>query len=148
MKIDFTGVKDEPTFELIEPGEYYLEIIDWEEKTTKKGDPMVKIVCEISAGQPFEGKSINDFICIIPSMLWRLKVLLKCLGLPHEGEVSVNPDQWQNRVFKAEIIQQEYNDKIYNKIGNFIFDEKIKQPVDEFKQKPAVNTPANIAWDE
>lgn len=148
-------------FDPIEPGQYFLTVVDFTLKSTKNGDPMLNVQFEISPGQKFEGRMIWDNI-IFPypdspaiKILGRSCSFLKCLGEPYKGDFTPNPDNWIAKVCRADIATESYQNKhgetkLKNAVKAYIFDEGIKQPV---KPQSSIVEPAstvtgdNIEWD-
>jgi hypothetical protein len=157
-KINTTGVQssDGSNFEPIPDGQYLVQIVDFKERQTKNGDPMIAAQMEIVDGD-HQGRVIFDNI-IIPlgpeSKAWgimgRTKHFLHCIGEPHEGEIDIDPEAWIGRRVKIESHQETYfstakNKDVTNaKVKNYILDETVTPST----ATAGAATSEAVAWDE
>lgn len=103
-----TGVKESTGFPLPSEGDYELKIIEIGETITENGDPMAKLVLEITSGK-YEHCLIWDNI-VIPGegspaikILGRTKHFWHCIGEPYEGNVAWNTERWLHKKVMASL---------------------------------------------
>ena len=110
---------------LIPAGRYRLKIVDTTEGKSKKGDPMVTVDFKVVGGEQ-EGKGLRfhnvtffgrdgDGLALPGSGI--AVHFLKTIGQPWEGDsYEVNHIKWRGKEVIAEVIEDEYNGKVNNKI--------------------------------
>lgn len=118
--------------ELLPPGDYELEIMDHEFGVTQKGDD--KLVLTLT--DPSTGNYIWCNLMFTEKTEWKIKSLLKALGIGSEGvEVDVNEDmcnQMKGSRVWANIAIDEYNGKRRNEIKRFLTEKPLPKSDDEF----------------
>jgi hypothetical protein len=140
-------------YKLIPEGEYMVQIVDYEVKETRAGDPMIRVKLEIVENAFYEGKFLFDNI-VFPrpgskamGIEGRSRHFLHCIGEPHEKNDEWDTDNWVPRRCNVEVKHNEYQDKMYANVDRYILNESIVQ-----KKAPAVAETATageeIAWDE
>lgn len=117
---DSTGVKDDSSFSLLPDGWYPFRIAEAEAMKSKSGFPMILAKCKcIDPRHPDVG------------MIWHYVVFLpkgqkgdgmnvhfrKCIGVPFEGNIRVDSEEWQGKTFMGKVETEEYNGKSKNKIA-------------------------------
>ena len=123
---------------LIPAGIYRLKIIDTKEGLSKKGDPQVVVGFAVVGG-PFANREIRFHNVTFfgrdqagePLPGAGIAVhFLKTIGQPWENDYIVNHLNWWGKELTAEVIEDEYNGKVNNKIKT-IQPIETKQEVEE-----------------
>lgn len=138
MKKTISMPKDEYT--LIPENEYLFQVTDV--KDSEKNDYSVIAYCEVVGGE-YEGKTVRYRLDTEGDFLWLTKIFLKCLNLPHEGEIDIDTEDWIGRQFRGQV---KHNNG-YANIKKLIVDETLNCNVPVFEKKP-VSEKKEIAWDE
>jgi len=145
-----TGIEPEskPVRELIPDNTWVvLEIKDYEEKETKKGDNMLVLECDCVSPPDYDGSKVWHGVVFMPKEREGKKVkgagmsvhFRKCLGLPYGGNDAVNGEHYLDKKFKALIGIQDYQDKEGNwKKKNTVWE------VMPMEQTPASPKPAEV----
>lgn len=130
--------KDFPLFPI---GTFKFQVTDWEfakiKDTDQTNEDVIVVHCEGLNGDG-QGKTILYRVNLTGDFLWLTKLFLKCLGLPHNGEVKVNPDEWIGKQFSGEVKHKDG----YANIKKLIFKEGVNQ------SSEAPKTPDEINWTE
>lgn len=110
MKIDFTGVEGQKTFEPIPAGKYIVEVTDYREGTASDsaknaGAPTIswELTVESTVGGDetitVRGNEVKvldrkiwENMTLVEASFWRLKALLEGCGFDVEGEIDFDPD--------------------------------------------------------
>lgn len=109
---------------LVPTGKYRLRIVDTEEGRTLKGDYKVTVKVRVVGGD-HDGKTIPFHTVTFKGRDEEGKPLpgagraihfLKTIGEPWEGEFTVNHLTWRGKEFIGDVIEDEYNGKVNNKI--------------------------------
>jgi hypothetical protein len=135
-------------FEPIPEGEYLLQIMDFKERETKNGDPMIGVQLEVVDGDHAGRFVFHNVILYKPTSpgikgMGMTRHFLHCIGEPYEGDIDVDTDNWIPRQVRAEVFHEEYNGKTNARIGKFILDETL------FGGNPGgAKTAADVKWDE
>ena len=121
-----------PARELLAPGDYELEIIEHEFGVTQKGDDKLTI----RLGDNDSGCHVWCNLMFTPKTKWKVKSLLKALGIGSEGaEVDVN-EEMCNRMkgskVWANVSIDEYNGTRRNQIGRFLAEKPSPKDDTEF----------------
>ena len=119
-------------FSLLPDGPYDFQITDIKEKTTKNGDPMVNVTCEVINSSEYNGKKVFmnvNFLQTGKPGAGMSTHFLKSIGQPWEGAVTVDPDNWVGEQFKARVETREYvkTDKTKGKANDIKDIEEIGQ---------------------
>lgn len=115
---DATGVDPDAKFPLIPDGWFPFRIIEAEVLTSKSGLPMVLAKCKCIDPNQADKGLVWHYITFIPKgnpgegMNVHFR---KSIGVPWEGNVKVNTDEWEGKTFMAKVISEEYNGKRNNK---------------------------------
>jgi uncharacterized protein DUF669 len=88
MKAAWDDIPDADDFSPIPDGEYLMKVAEAEEKQSKNGNPMWKLVLEIVNGQ-FKGRRVWDNITWSGEGMKRVKLVLSRLGLDLKGDMEV-----------------------------------------------------------
>lgn len=109
MNLDFSNVQGGT---ILDEGMYNVTIESVEEKTSVSGKPMllVRFREEETKTAIFENYVLQE------NCLWKLKELLSAAGIECNGSVDVDTDDLVGLVFKAKIVQDDYNDSKVNRI--------------------------------
>jgi len=111
-----------------EAGKYSFRVIEAEEKTSKKGNPMIKVSLEISSGHR-KPIVVNDFLLSNEKAQWKLSGFCKSIGkeeLYKSGEMGVFDIKEQRGM--AEFQYEEYEGKKYLRVKNYL--EKDEQDIE------------------
>lgn len=109
INLDFSSV---PGNVLLEEGMYNVSIKKVEEKVSSTGKPMLFVVFEEE-----ETKSgIFENYVLTEECLWKIKELLAAAGYETSGALEFDPQELIGLVFKAKIVQDDYNDSKVNRI--------------------------------
>jgi|TARA_R100001530_G_scaffold11670_2_gene11173 hypothetical protein len=124
---------DRPKRELLPPGDYEVEIIDHEFGVTQKGDDKLTL----TLSEPDTGNYVWCHLMFTPKTEWKVKSLLRALGISKEGtEVDVNEELCNNmkgtKVW-ANISIEEYNGTRNNRISRFLNEKPSSGEDEEFK---------------
>lgn len=130
---DFNAMGIDPdskgTAKVLPKGWYDLEIVEFVSKAgdtypkdgrTKNNDPMVNILCQVVHNEEFDGERVFHTVTFLPAKSPGAGMsvhFLKTIGQLYEGQFKVDSSQWVGAEFSAYVIQEEYNGKIKNKIG-------------------------------
>lgn len=145
---------DEPKkFELLPKGSYVFQIIDYKETdkdgnvlVSKAGDPKISLMLEVVAPDEHVGRKVFHNLVFYrpesPSIkgIGMTRHFLKCAGLPYQGDLDCDPQEFLGKRIRATII---HNGE-YANLDKVEIDESlsVKNNVDV----PA--TPADVAWEE
>lgn len=120
FKMDYTNVNEVGDYSPAPLGVYKLKVgnapKDIEETQSRNGDPMVIFYSYIANG-PYQGKRVRHSIVFLPADsngAGFAKKMLKSLGQPCEGNITVNPNNWRGKEFIARVGKDENNGKVYN----------------------------------
>lgn len=147
---DATGIDADSkgTNKVLPKGWYDFEIVEFVSKAgdtypkegrTKNNDPMVSILCEVVNSDNSNGERIFHTVTFLPAKrpdgqptpgAGMSVHFLKTIGQPYEGKIKPNPEAWVGARFSGYVIQDEYNGKIKNKLGEIrpIEGEQYKNP--------------------
>lgn len=109
ITLDFTSV---PSREVLEEGTYELVIKKAEQKTSTTGKPMVVILFE----EPNSKTGIFENYVLTPDALWKMRELMKALGLATDGIQELDLDLLMGQTVMGKVIQREYNGEMTNSI--------------------------------
>lgn len=132
FKYNTTGIKENfETKTLPEKVWFDMKIIDADEAVSKKNNyPMVNLKCEVINDAEFGGTSILHNVTFLPKDNKGAGMsvhFMKCIGVPHEGDVVVDAYDWIGKRFKASTVIEEYEGKRYSKI-------KLVSPLETLKK--------------
>lgn len=117
MKIDFTGVEGQKSFEPLPAGKYTVEVTDYRESQAGEnaknpGAPIISWCFTVQDGD-FEGRTIWDNMAIIPpsdngkGTLWRVKGLLEACGFEvPDDEIDFDPEDVLNSLLSVRVAIQ------------------------------------------
>lgn len=126
FKHDSTGIDPNSTQLLMPEGWYLMQIMKAEEMVSQKGNDMILVKCRPVNEAGYEDVEIWHYVVFIPkgqkgdglSVHFR-----SCIGVPFGGYDTVDSSEWIGRKFKAYIVQEIYNKKPKNKIGQVMPEE-------------------------
>jgi hypothetical protein len=79
--VTFTGKEEGgKTYEAIPPNRYHAFVLDAEEKTSSKGDPMIQLTFEISSGE-FAGRRIWNYLVLSENNMFFVRKCIEALGI-------------------------------------------------------------------
>lgn len=117
------------TSKVLPKGWYDLRIVEFVSKAgdtypkegrTKNNDPMVNILCEVFNHAEFAGERVFHTVTFLKAGTPGAGMsvhFLKTIGQPFEGQFDVDTSKWVGAEFAGYVIQEEYNGKLKNKIG-------------------------------
>lgn len=114
-KLDFTGVE---SYTKMSEGIHRVKIVNCEDKTTQAGDDMIVMTFEAING-PDKGSRVFDNFVLTDKALWKLKQLLKALGVKCEGKIALDTDKLIGKQVDAEIFHEEYNGTTRAKVNEY-----------------------------
>ena len=117
MRIDFSGVKDNGGFSLVEEGGYNARVTRLEKKTSQTGNLYLSIGFTITDEGDGKGRQIWENYPLSEKALWKFKQLLDAAGLDTEGEVEFNPGDLMGQEVHIEVgIGPDYKGVDRNKV--------------------------------
>ena len=120
LKVDLSQTKEQPSFDPVPPGDYLVQITDSSVVTTRKGDPMLKIIATICDGKAFNGRKIFDnFLIGHPVAMSRLKALAIAANHPHPDFINDSEELHGLRMIIRVKIKTEDGYPPQNKITSF-----------------------------
>lgn len=104
--INTTGISEAGDFTPIPKGEYYFDIAEIGESTTKNNDPMAKLTLIVNQGEYINRRVFDNIIIPSPSspgwgIVGRTKRFLHAIGEPYEGEFKWDTNNWLHKSVKA-----------------------------------------------
>ena len=108
-RIDFSKIDDVQDFSPIPAGTYQVKVADVEETTTQNGDPMWKMVLQVTKGE-HEGRRLFDNLVFTERALSRVKLVCSSLGADVIGAVDLTPDMLLGKECQATTIVEDYLD--------------------------------------
>jgi hypothetical protein len=132
MKIDFTGVEGQKSFEPIPSGKYLVEVTDYRQGTASQeaknpGAPTISWMLTVESTVTGEesvtnrrtgeevkvaGRTVWENMTIVENSFWRLKAFLEACGFDVEGEIDFDPDEVLNSQLVVKVgIQKARKDK-------------------------------------
>lgn len=117
MKIDFTDVEGQKTFEPIPPGKYVIKVTDYREGTASdaaKNAGAATISWELTVestitgetevnGMEVEGRKVWENMTLVENSFWRLKAFLEACGFDVSGEIDFDPDEVLNSLIVCRV---------------------------------------------
>jgi hypothetical protein len=105
--VDFDGV-EMGSGGGVPAGRYNLRIVAAVEKVSKKGSPMVVVDYEVMDG-PYAGRLVKfHYVVFFQDKMapgaGMSKTFLKTIGLPYEGQITVDPSQWVGRCLVGKVV--------------------------------------------
>ena len=107
--VDFDGV-EMGSGGGVPAGRYNPRIVSAEEKVSKKGSPMVVVDYEVMDG-PYAGRLVKfHYVVFFQDKMapgaGMSKTFLKTIGLPYEGQITVDPTQWIGRCLVGKVVME------------------------------------------
>lgn len=136
FKANSTGIDPDATVQgkLLPKGWYTFEVVQFTSKAgdsypleckSSKGDPQVNVMLQVVDDPENNGNRVFHTVTFLPKEkngkptpgagMW--VHWLKTIDEPWEGEVEVMPGEWIGKKFKGYAIEDEYNGKKKNKLG-------------------------------
>lgn len=109
MRIDFTGVEGQQTFEPIPAGKYHVRVTDYRqgeasENAKNPGAPTISWELTLTEeNEKYEGRKVWENMTIVEASLWRLKAFLEACGFDVSGEIDFDPDEVVNSELIAKV---------------------------------------------
>lgn len=148
IKIDMTGVE---AYGKVGEGIHPAKIVEVEQTTSQAGDDMITVAFEVTAG-PDKGGRVYDNFVLSQKALWKLKVLLKALGMKCDGKLIVDLDRMIGKACDVEVFHDEYNGQKRAKVSDYYklgthsstgdSDEDLDEDVDEVEDEEEEEAPA------
>lgn len=88
----------------IPAGEYCLKVGDAKEGVSKSGNPMIETTLVVIEHPQHEGKTFRHWVVFIPPGMPGDKMNVhfrKCIGVPYDGDVEVDPSTWFGKKLRA-----------------------------------------------
>jgi len=104
-----------------EAGTYRFKLDTAEEVTSKKGDPMLKVLLLVDVpGAKFDVRAY-DYILLTADWLWKMQKLCECVGVPFDPA----PETYdlENKQGTAKFKTEEYNGYTNLKVNEYLPDE-------------------------
>lgn len=114
-KLDMTNVK---TYTKMSEGIHRVRVASCEDKTTQAGDDMIMIAFEAVSGEE-KGCKVFDSFVLTDKALWKLKQLLKALGIKCDGKIVLDTDKLIGKQCDAEIFHEEYNGQMRARVNEY-----------------------------
>ena len=103
--LEFDNSEDKGTFTPLPEGTYDLQIMVVEQGTSQKGNPQLKISCEVASGEK-EGRKVTLWYSLVKNSAWKLKRLLVATGAPFEendaGKLRFDTDDLVERFYTVD----------------------------------------------
>lgn len=115
IKVDMTGVE---AYSKVNEGIHAAKIVEVEQTQSQAGDDMITVAYEVTAGPDKGGRVFDNFV-LTQKALWKLKVLLKALGMKCDGRLIVDLDRLIGKSCDIEVFHDEYNGQIRAKISDY-----------------------------
>lgn len=109
INLDFSSV---PGNVLLDEGNYNVAIKKVEEKVSSTGKPMLVVLFEEETTKT----GIFENYVLTEDCLWKVKELLTAAGYDTSAVLEFDPNDLVGLVFKAKIVQDDYNDSKVNRI--------------------------------
>lgn len=103
---DSTGIQEHTARPLLPEGQYSMAIIDAVEGTSKAGNPMAILDVKVIEDVDHQGFDMKHWVVFLPPEAKGANMNVhfrKCIGVPYEGAVEVNPVKWIGKKFKAKV---------------------------------------------
>lgn len=115
IKVDMTGVE---AYGKVGEGIHPAKIVEVEQTTSQAGDDMLATAFEVTGG-PDKGGRVYDNFVLTQKALWKLKVLLKAIGMKCDGKLVVDLDRMIGKTCDIEVFHDEYNGQKRAKISDY-----------------------------
>lgn len=112
MRLNFTDVEGQKTFEPIPAGKYLMEVTDYREgkaSETAKNPGATTISWELTVADDgynpdeYVGRKVFENQTIVDNSLWRLKAFLGACGFDVSGEIDFDPDEVVNSTLVCKV---------------------------------------------
>src|SRR4028119_478438 len=111
MRLDFTNVEGQKTFEPLPSGRYTVEVTDYKqgeasENAKNPGAPTIswELTCtDANADESSHNRKVWENMTIVENSLWRLKALLSAAGFDVDGEIDFDPDEVVGSTLDAQL---------------------------------------------
>ena len=115
IKVDMTGVE---AYGKVNEGIHPAKIVEVEQTTSQAGDDMLTVAFEVTGG-PDKGGRVYDNFVLTQKALWKLKVLLRAIGMKCDGKIMVDLDRMIGKTCDIEVFHDEYNGQKRAKISDY-----------------------------
>ena len=115
--------------QILPKGKYRLKVVYVKVGESKSGRVMFRL--KFAPVKEKGNYGIWDIITLIPEDADGHGITvhkLKQLGMPYDGQVSINPDNFMDKVINADVFIDNYNGKESNKIST-VHSDDLNQPV-------------------
>ena len=147
VRIDFMEFNPEDGatksgFELLPPGDYDIEVIESEERTSQKGNQMIALTLQAKHPDGYESR-IWDYLVSVPAAVFKIKMFCDATGLTkhYEGGKLTAKDCLGKRA-KARVIVEEGRDGFgdRNSVAEYLTSSGVAPAATE----PATTVPAPV----
>ena len=115
-KLDLTNVE---TYTKMSEGIHRVKVASCEDKTTQAGDDMISIAFEAVNGAD-KGCRVFDNFVLTDKALWKLKQLLKALGIKCDGKIVLDTDKLIGKQCEVEVFHEEYNGQLRARVNEYL----------------------------
>lgn len=119
--IKFQGDATQDTNLPIPDGDYFLTVIESEEKTSKSQLPQIVMELAVAEGQ-YKNRTMPYYLTFIPAGNKGHGMVLHALhafGFDHDGEIEVSAPEFKGRTVKAKVGSDEYKGRTKNVVKDF-----------------------------
>jgi len=105
-------------------GEYEVEILDAEEKESKKGNDMIVLKCRVIVGGEQKGAKITEHLVFTPKAFFKVDQVRAAVGFPitPEEEVDVEAEDFVGKRGRV-ILKVKEDDDRWNEIDRWVVPE-------------------------
>ena len=140
-KLDLTNVE---SYTRMNEGRHRVKIVSCEDKTTQAGDDMIAIAFESISGDD-KGSRVYDNFVLTEKALWKLKQLLKALGVKCDGKIVLDTEKLVGKKCEAEIYHEEYNGQMRARVDEYLkisgSDDEAEPEDDEYEEEEPEEKP-------
>ena len=119
-RYDATGVDASGGYPIIEkPGWYPFRIVTATEGESKNGNYQVTVDA-VCLDPRWKDYGVRHWVTFLPKDQKGAGMalhFLKCIGEPHEGEIDIDPMDWERKTFMGKVVVSEYEGKKNNKLS-------------------------------
>jgi len=126
VNIDADGTQATGGFALVPEGEYFIKVSEKKDGMTKSKRQKVDLLFNIEDAHGSKLGSCWHTLTFIPKNEPGHGMMLyanRCLGMPFDGQLDFDTDEYLYRSCKALVVQDTYEGKTKNKVKYFITDE-------------------------
>ncbi len=126
VNMDVDGSQAKGGFPVVPNGEYFIKVSNKKDGMTKTKRQKVDLMFDIESASGEKLGGLWHTLTFIPKGepghgMWLYTN--RCLGLPYDGALDFDTDEYMGQACKALIIQDTYDGKTRNKVEYFILDD-------------------------